>query len=250
MKQYYYKDLVVNYREDSADESVLSHSFQKDIFLSSIPYFRITPQTIAIDVGAHIGTFSLFIAIHALKGNVYAFEPSHESYKILEENIKDNNLQKRVIAYEAALFDTDLHTRLYHDTASGNWGHSIVSQLSSSFEDVQTITIDTFFRNQKLKSCDLIKFNCEGAEFRIISNMTDENINKIKNWIILYHKDLEEKGDPHTIIKRLKRLGFIVNHLRINEDGKRGWITATKNYKAYYLYSIKSKLKLLFKNKK
>jgi FkbM family methyltransferase len=249
MKQLFYKKLIVNYRENTADEMVLTHSFDKDIFLSSIPFFKIKTNATVIDVGAHIGTFSLFLASAAPLGKFYAIEPSEETYNVLVQNVIKNNLQKNIVPCKVALFNVDSELKLYHDEESGNWGHSIVSELSATYEKVKTMSIESLFKNFDIDHCDLIKFNCEGAEFKIIDSMSNEILNKINTWIILYHEDLEKEGNHQNLIKRLKDNKFKVNLIRVSDGNLRGWITATKNYKQYYRYSILTKIKMSFANR-
>lgn len=145
MKQRKIDNLIINYRENSADELVLEHSFEKDIFLSSIPYYKIRDNQIIIDVGAHIGTFSLFLSNKNKSIKTFSFEPSEETYDLMKLNISDNNLEEVIIPLRYALFDEDSETKLFHDEESGNWGHSIVNPLSTSYERVQTISPNTFF---------------------------------------------------------------------------------------------------------
>ena len=49
-----------------------------------------------------MGYFTLFAAKRASKGKVIAFEPSNESFSLLEKNIKINNY-KNVIPEEIAI---------------------------------------------------------------------------------------------------------------------------------------------------
>ncbi len=245
MKSTLYRNFKINYRENTADELVLEHSFDKDIFMSSIPYYKIKKDCNVIDVGAHIGTFALFIADKATQGKFYALEPSQDTFDVLQMNVIDNKLEHKMFPIQIALYDQDSSIKLFHDEGSGNWGHSIVSELSQSFEEVNTQSPDTFFAKNNIAKCDLIKFNCEGAEFKIIAAMSDKVLNKINTWIILFHEDLEKEGNHKEIIKRLKKNNFIVNLIRVTDEGKRGWITATKNYSDYYKFSIISKLKKL-----
>lgn len=247
MKQTTYKSLQVFYREDTADESVLDHSFDKDIFFSSIPYYTPPRNATVIDVGAHIGSFSLLLADMAPAGKIYALEPSGDTFVVLEKNVTANNLQGKLIPCKVALYNNNSKVKLFHDEQSGNWGHSIVSELSQTFEEVETMTMDSFFEQHGIKHCNLIKFNCEGAEFKIIESVSDKTLNKVDTWIILFHEDLETEGDRKEIIKRLKKNGFIINLIRVSDDNKRGWITATKSFRQYILYSIKTKLHRLFK---
>lgn len=247
MKQTTYKSLKVFYREDTADESVLDHSFENDIFFSSIPYYTPPQNATVIDVGAHIGTFSLLLADMAPAGKIFALEPADDTFAVLEKNVTANSLDKRMIPCKVALYNNNSKVKLFHDEQSGNWGHSIVSELSQTFEEVETVTMDTFFEQHGIEHCNLIKFNCEGAEFKIIESVSDKTLNKIDTWIILFHEDLETEGNRHAIIQRLKKNGFIVRLIRVSDDNKRGWITATKSFRQYILFSIKSKLKKLFK---
>jgi FkbM family methyltransferase len=247
MKKTSYKDINVFYREGTADESVLDHSFENDIFFSSIPYYTPPPNAIVIDVGAHIGTFSLLLSDRAPHGLIYALEPAEDTFEILEKNVIENKLDGKMIPCKIALYNNNSKVKLFHDEHSGNWGHSIVSELSPTFEEVETITMDSFFYNHKIQHCNLIKFNCEGAEFKIIECTSDLTLNKIDTWIILFHEDLETEGNRYNIIDRLKRNGFIVRLIRVSDDNKRGWITATKSYRQYLMFSLKSKLQKLFK---
>jgi len=247
MKQVPYKNFIVNFRENTADEAVLEHSFDRDIFFSSIPYYTPPANAIIIDVGAHIGTFSLLMADKSPEGKYFALEPAEDTYTVLEKNVVDNNLVGRLIPCKIALFNKNSKVKLYHDEYSGNWGHSIVNRLSKTFEEVTTITLDSFFEHHQISHCDLIKFNCEGAEFKIIENVSKSVLNKINTWVILYHEDLEMKGNHTAIIKRLKSNGYFVNLIRVSDDQKRGWITATKNYRQYIWFSLRSKMNRIFK---
>ena len=244
MKKFIYRDIEVNFRENTSDEDVISHSFDNDIFLTSIPYFKLNKEHIIVDIGAHIGAFSLLFVAKRKLSKAYAVEPAEETYSVLEQNILDNSLGDTIIPCKIALNDRSGKSILYHDLESGNWGHSISNKLSDSFEEVHTESPDHFFESRKIERCDLIKFNCEGAEFEIIESMSKKTVKKIKTWIVLYHEDINRNGDHSKIINKLKKFGFIVNHIRV--DGKRGWITATTNYFQYYRYSIITHIKALF----
>ena len=62
----------VAYRKGTADELVVKHSFSHDIFFSGVPEYRPAEDHVIIEVGAHIGTFSILAASKAKRGHVYA----------------------------------------------------------------------------------------------------------------------------------------------------------------------------------
>lgn len=104
---------------------------------------------------------------------------------------------------------------LYHDTTTGNWGHSITSRLSDVMEPVQTIMLTDIIIREGLKKIHLIKFNCEGAEFEILLSTSKEMLQRIDTMIILYHEDLVEGADYKMLIKHLSAMGF--RHLFRND---------------------------------
>ena len=51
---------------------------------------------VIVDIGAHIGSFSIFAATKFRDTIVYAYEPAPENFKLLKENIKLNKLNNIV----------------------------------------------------------------------------------------------------------------------------------------------------------
>ncbi len=220
----------VHYREGTADEEVLSHSFDKDIFLASIREVLLPAKPIVLDIGAHIGTFSLYVSRKRPKSKTYAIEACRDTFRILEKNIRENHLENRVQFFHLALSDADGMAHLSY--SQGNWGHSITKKLSEDGEDVTSKSLGNFFKEYEISWCDLAKFNCEGAEFNIILGAPIDVLSKIGLMIILYHNDLKspEFGDESTLIKHLNDSGFFCRV--INKKQYRGWIIA-KNKKVY-----------------
>jgi hypothetical protein len=66
----------VAYRSRTTDEDVIAHSFDHDIFFTGVPEYRPAEDHTIIDVGAHIGIFSLLAASKVPRGKVYAIEAS------------------------------------------------------------------------------------------------------------------------------------------------------------------------------
>ena len=147
----------IAYRAHTADEKVIKHSFKNDIFFPEIPEYRPKNNHTIIDVGAHIGTFSVLAADKLKKGKVFAIEASKESFNYLKINCALNNLHNLHV-FHLALSDKKGNCTLYH--SAGNWGHSAVKKLSSSREVVKADSLSSFLKTNKITKCDLIKFNC------------------------------------------------------------------------------------------
>ena len=213
----------IAYRLHSVDSEVLGHSFDADIFFAAIPGYPLPADGIVLDVGAHIGTFSVLAAARVPRGRVYAIEASRETFQLLHVNVGLNQ-RANVVAEHLALADADGDVALYHDP-EGNYGHSITKPLSPSVEHVRGESLQTFMRSRGIASVALAKFNCEGAEFRILLPAHRETLRRIQKMIVLYHCDLVQEP-ASTLRDHLAAAGFAVE-VR-NESAGRGWMIATR----------------------
>ncbi|MBV6397074.1 MAG: hypothetical protein HFACDABA_02679 [Anaerolineales bacterium] len=211
----------IAYRKGTADELVAKHSFGNDIFFSGVPEYRPAEDHIIIEVGAHIGTFSILAASKVKRGHVYAIEASADSANYLRVNAALNHCDNLSV-HQLALADREGALELYHDT--GTWGHSTVKAYSQASETVRATTLSAFIKSNHIERCDFIKFNCEGAEFPILMSATAEVLQNIKMMLILFHCDLWAKNTELDLIAHLEEAGFkcVVR----NQIGGRGWIVA------------------------
>jgi len=220
-----YSGFKVAYRMNSADEEVIKHSFDADIFFSAIPEYEPSEGDTIIDVGAHIGTFSMLAARRAPLGKIFALEASRETFNYLSINAAINSLDN-VVPKHVALSDRNGRTTLYHDVETGNWGHSIMQPLSGSSEQVEMISLPSFFEEESIADVDFIKFNCEGAEFPIILSTPVDVLRKVRRMLILYHCDIASGYETASIYDYLAAADFKLRTL--NETESRGWIYAQR----------------------
>jgi FkbM family methyltransferase len=226
-----FRNLKVCYREGTVDEHVLGHSFEDGIYF--IPEYIPTPEDNIIDIGAHIGTFSILAASKLRRGKVYAIEACQETFEYLRRNVALNQLSN-VSLHHLALTDFKGTVRLFYDINSGNWGHSIVKELSDQYEDVCADTLTNFMADNNITRCDFMKFNCEGAEFKIILSTPREILQRVKVMLILYHLDLVREHSEANLMSYLQQCGFSTTARHRGFGG--GEIIATNNY----LYHVSS----------
>lgn len=213
----------VAYRQGTADEQVIGHSFDNDIFFTGVPEFKPEATDTIIDIGAHIGTFSVLAASKTPQGTVHAIEASQETFNYLRVNAALNP-RLNIIAHHLALTDCDGEVTLHHDR--GNWGHSIMKELSPRGEKVPAMSLASFVHANKIGTVAFIKFNCEGAEFPILMEAPDDVLLNVRMMLVLYHLDLAEGYSRQQLLDRLAKVGF---GTRIIETGaSRGWIIASR----------------------
>ena len=145
--------------------------------------FEINNNDIVIDVGAHIGLFSLYASQFCSKGTIYSFEPIKENYELLLANVQLNNLQQ-VHIFNLAVSKYNIPIKLYINDDDA--GHSIFSQSSQNIM-VDSISLQKIFDDNKIEHCNFLKLDCEGAEYEIIKNLPLAYFEKIDKMIIEYH---------------------------------------------------------------
>jgi FkbM family methyltransferase len=143
-----------------------SHEPEETEFLKRI----IQPDWVVIDVGAHIGYYTLLVArfIDRKLGHVYAFEPNPATFEVLRHHIKINNLA-HVTVLNVALGASTGQIELFLGP-SRNTGMASMFSRESGQEKVCTpiTTLDRFVNTNNLKSIDLIKMDVEGAEVEVL----------------------------------------------------------------------------------
>ena len=128
---------------------------------------------VVLDCGANIGIFSLWVHYLSPESKIYSFEPTKSTFEILEKNIKTNNLDKKIFAFNMALGDTQKKTVIRIDKEGGLGAcNSLIDSkcLISTviLQEVSMVTLDDFVQGNNLPRVDFIKIDTEGYEKQII----------------------------------------------------------------------------------
>jgi FkbM family methyltransferase len=171
-------------------------------------YGIIKPGSIVIDIGANIGMFSLYAALSGAE-KVYAFEPSQEAFQILLLNIQMNNLEGKIIPINKAVSDQDnLKIKFPIVSSPYNMINGVVN-ADQEFCEIETITLGKFIVDYDIDQVNLLKLDCEGAEFDILPSLDENSISKINDIRMEYH------GDPAPLIAYLNQFEYTTS---INKD--------------------------------
>ncbi len=88
----------ISTRLGTSDRNIINEVWLTDVYQPK--GFEIKKGDIVLDIGAHIGTFSLLASLVA--DAVYAYEPAPENFEVLQQNITMNRA-KNIIAMRAAV---------------------------------------------------------------------------------------------------------------------------------------------------
>ena len=163
---------------------------------------------VVIDIGGHIGTFTLFAANKLTKGRVITFEPFPDNYKMIRKNLTLNKIDNVILNQEAV--GDKIGKRILHLDTENNGANSFYESDSNKIINVPTTTLEKIFKRYKLKEVELIKIDAEGAEYDILLSCRDSLLKKVKKIVLEYHDYLNTSLDHRQISKRLSSLGFVV----------------------------------------
>jgi FkbM family methyltransferase len=149
-------------------------------------------HAVVFDIGANIGNHTLAFATCA--GQVHAFEPVPQTFRMLQGNISRNHLSN-VQAWNLALSDREEKTCIYLGKP-GNMGMSSLEKKDSSGAAVEISSAvgDAFIRTHAIDRVDFMKIDVEGHEYFVIRGLL-ETIGKFTPVITL------EWNDPSAIAR-------------------------------------------------
>ena len=133
---------------------------------------------IFLDIGSNIGFYTIPIAKYiknkSLNCKVYSFEPLESNFNRMKENIKLNNVSKKISSYNIGLSDNNGQAKLIlrDDFKKGSkTGNASIENISNDESDYKTVNIklkklDEIWSdiNQDNFSIGIIKLDIEGHE--------------------------------------------------------------------------------------
>jgi len=126
----------------------------------------IKPGHVVLDVGAHIGYFTL-LASHMVsrvgntEGKVFSFEPLPMNLAYLKRHLRTNRI-KNVKVFPAAVGFEDCWKSF--NIAGGSGRGSLSNHAEGNYLRVRVLSLDSLFDRGEITEPDFIKMDIEGAE--------------------------------------------------------------------------------------
>jgi len=125
-----------------------------------------------VDVGAHIGKYTIMVARKLKDGKVIAIEADTNNFKILKKNLVLNNLEN-VIALNVAASNKRGYINFYHIEGPATAMHSIIKPGRIKCKEIQVRTerLEDILQKLGIKQIDLLKIDVEGAERLVLEGL-------------------------------------------------------------------------------
>lgn len=177
---------------------------------------RIEPGHVFVDIGAHLGKYSLLAAKKMLgQGRVLAFEPHPRTFEFLARNIKKNKFETIIEAHNLAISPQVGEATLFADFLQSDFT-SMVSVRDA--KDAKAVRI----RTTNLEACspslslNCLKIDVEGAEPIVLEGceaVLHRSRAEGKNTTLFIECNPEALyaggSSPELLLEQLKKLGFL-----------------------------------------
>jgi FkbM family methyltransferase len=184
-------------------------SFLDEVYYKGIPKNHLGTNPVIIDVGANVGYFSLFSLVRYPKARVFSFEPMPVNYKLLQKYSSENTALNFTPVNMAVSGEKGYITLQYDASDSFTTCASVFDTAHGSDTlQVETTTLADIMATHQLDKIDLLKLDCEGSEYSILYNTTDDVWAKIGALTIETHlgKGADENRDH--LVAHLKHKGY------------------------------------------
>ena len=213
------KDFVFRDIESSITSNVVAYEFDHDYkILNEIKFKK---DDVILDIGANIGMISIFIAKKNPDIKIYAFEPVNVNFKNFEHNIKANKITSDIKKFHFGLGEKKENI-LIKIPLNSSGAASIYTDRYIQYENniiTENITIEPIkeiLNENNIKKIKLLKIDCEGCEFDVLSSLTKEDFRNIEYFLGEIHCRNNDKNDLKIWNKILKKMQKNMNKSKIN----------------------------------
>jgi FkbM family methyltransferase len=169
-------------------------------------------DSLCLDIGCNIGLWSLYAS--PLVKTVFSFEPASDICKIAQKNLDENQITN-VSLFQKAIAPEDGKTTLYHSTNKTMYSLNERINDNRESEEVETIRLDTFVKENKIDHIDFMKLDIEGTEDKLFTSESFKNIVPILDSFI-YEWHSWSNANPNIINSGLRDMGFTIRQIPSN----------------------------------
>lgn len=186
-------------------------SFFEQVYFKQLPknLFSIAAPVV-IDIGANVGFFSIVAWYKLPAAKILAYEPIARNFKILQKNIEGIS-PSQLLVHHAAVSDVAGEIVLkFNDQAITTSASLLTNSAGSTEEKVRSTTLAAIFDENNLQKVDLLKMDCEGAEYCIVYNSPAELFERINCIAMETHPGQATHENTPSMVAYLQKLGYTV----------------------------------------
>lgn len=211
--------LDINDDPDGGVAKIVYREIESSYGIGDIPF---EPGDVVLDLGAHVGVVSIYIASHYPGVTVYAFEPVAANFERLRRNVAVNGVEDNVVAVNVAVTGDGRDLTLVGNLAENSGGATAFGPTAKGTSDwgkarVESMTLQEIFDEYVPGRCKLLKLDVEGAEYEILQ-ADPELLNRVDYLAAEFHVNnvLEAQGCNPEVLKEFCAAHIEPGHLHIS----------------------------------
>ena len=199
-------------RPETIDREIIK-SVKRDY--ASLP---VTPSDIVLDIGAHIGIFSIRAAKKA--SFVYSYEPSRENCQYLDMNLRSNDIENCSWYNKAVVGNLDRTRSLNINIRKNSGGHTLIPKMRGDAHSqiVECTNINDIISDKKPT---IVKMDCEGSEYEIIRGI--KSFGAIRALTLEWHSTLLKDGDDSKLNEIVNKLSLHFGKVKFKATNPKDW---------------------------
>lgn len=199
--------LIFSIRQNHMDAAILAEIFLDNCYIKGL---QLPDLPVVVDIGGYIGDFAIYAVKRLNARRVVVCEPSPRNWSLLKQNVANNRYEDRITAINKAvtsggdvLMNVDAPDR--NQATISAYGPNISGRTR-----VPGISLASLIESQRIRQVDLLKIDCEGGEYDILSKTPSEVFKNISNVVFESHEIDGFQGKLETVKQRLRNEGYRV----------------------------------------
>jgi len=214
-----FKEYALNVNENSTDVAIIKPILQGNEYDK---HLTISSNDVWLDIGAHVGAFSLRYAERV--DYIYAYEPCPLNYALLLKNLaRYDIISKRIQEYEIAIIGNDDIMRvLSMSTGKDRTSGSLLDykRRTETYEVVCVNLVD----EMSATGATSIKMDIEGSEYECIVSLPINVMKNLRELIFEFHFNMPgEVGTGEKYFELIAHLKQGFKTVTFPKDIKKYW---------------------------
>lgn len=175
-------------------------------------FHKIQPSDVILDAGANRGYVSLFFAMMAGDGAVYAFEPDSKNLELIQKNLELNPSVQNVVTSDLLLWNEDTEIDFCECGSVGSSAHWLPEP--DKVVRKKAVSIDSWVRENSISKIDFIKMDIEGAEIEAIDGCRETIKRFSPNFAIASYHIVNGEPTYLKLEKMFQEMGYPFKTIR------------------------------------
>lgn len=183
--------------------------FMDECYLAGMEHSISSGATI-IDIGANAGYFSLFAATKFSRSRIFSYEPVPVNYAQLQRH-RDLNRSAQIKCFPQAVAGKTGEISLTFDSSDSFTTNATMFTPANAGDNslkVPCVSLQAVMDENDIKKCDLLKMDCEGAEYDILYNCPVDYLQRIDQFAMEVHLGENENQNIDALEAFFRQKGF------------------------------------------